>query len=134
MAENIISLDTKNLAKKVKIVVKLKHFQQFKLRLWLVEKLLHLAKAISWTDFTIEQSDGDSLEDAIKEFGNKGIVISIAYGPMKDKGNMWSVNCLDDRTKDSFKRPYTANSLDHCLEIANLEIAKRGWLEEKPEV
>jgi hypothetical protein len=133
MAESI-DLDVKNLVQnEVTITVKLRRMRQFQLRLWIAKKLIYLAQAISWIHFEIEQGPS-SLEDAIKCFGDMGIVISIAYGPMKDNRNGWSVDCLCHKTKDSFERPFKANSLNHCLEIANIEIAKRGWLEEKSEV
>jgi hypothetical protein len=68
----------------------------------------------------------------IEELGNKGIIVSIVYGPMFGKfGGLckWSVDCMHSEAGHMFNRPYAANSFVHCVEIAQKEISERGWLE-----
>lgn len=66
----------------------------------------------------------------IEAIGKKGIVISVAYGPMGGKFGgqcRWSVNCLDNKTKESFFKPFAADTFVHCVEIAIAEIERHGW-------
>lgn len=126
MAETV-ELNAKDLAQETTITVKMTRLSQFRFRLWLAEKLIRLAVIISWIGLDIIEEH--PIEQAIEWFGEQGIVISIAYGPMKGKGNHWSVDCLNDRTGETFDRPYQANSLAYCIEIAGVEARKRGWVE-----
>ena len=127
-----INLDTKNIAKEVKVTIKLYRSREFRLRLWLAEKFIRWGMALSWFDFdVIEQHP---LEQVIERLGEQGIVISIAYGVMQGrdwgKGLSWSVTCLNDKTREEFDRPFVGNSFAHCVEIAHIEAEKRGWLDE----
>lgn len=126
MAE-LTSLDAKELAEKVTVTVKITRLRQFGFRAWLTDRLVRLAAIVSWVDLDIVEEH--PLESTIEWFGEQGLVISIAYGPMKGKGNHWSVDLLDDETGEAFNRPYQANSLSHCIEIAKIEAEKRGWIE-----
>lgn len=129
MAEKI-NLDAQDLAKDVKVTVKIRKLNQFRFRLWLAEKIVRLGMVLSWINYDIVEQH--PLEHAIEWFGEQGIVISIAYGPMKGEGksngNQWSVQLLNDRTGEIFELPYQANSFTHCIEIAKIEADKRGWV------
>lgn len=122
-----ISLDSQELAKQIKITVGIQRYNQFRFRLWLAEKLVKLGMALSWVDYEIVENH--PLEQKIEQLGEAGIVISIAYGPTPN-GLHWSVDCLDDKTKETFNKPFGANSLAHCIEIAYIEAEKRGWIDD----
>lgn len=119
--------DAKEIANHVTIElkIKVKNLQQWRVRLWIAEKLIWLGCAIGWINFCIKATD---IENEMVKLGNSGIVTSICYGSMAGRGLSWSVDCLYDKTKESFNRPYVANSLEHCIEIANIEAKKRGWI------
>ncbi len=118
-----INLDVQDLTKEIKVTVRLTRLKQFRFRLWLAEKLVRIGMYLSWINYEINE------QHPLEWFGEQGLVISIAYGPMGNKGSQWSVDLLNDETKESFDRPYQANSFSHCIEIAEAEAAKRGWLE-----
>lgn len=125
MAETI-SLDAQELVRDIGITVKITRLKQFGFRAWLTDRLFWLAQIVSWVDIDIIEEH--PLESAIEWFGKQGLVISIAYGPMSEKGNQWSVDLLNDETKETLDQPYQANSLSHCIEIAKIEAEKREWV------
>lgn len=122
-----ISLDTQKLANQVEVTVNIKKYRSWRTRLWLAEKLFRLGAWIAWMRYS---TDGVDPIEAMEELGQKGIVISIAYGPMRGKGIHYSVDCLDDKTRETFERPYQADSFEQCVEIAKIEASKRGWINE----
>jgi hypothetical protein len=65
--------------------------------------------------------------DRFERLGRAGLVISIACGPMRGSF-AWSVDCMCDRTGQSFDRCYAALSFAHCVEIVETEAVARGWI------
>lgn len=64
----------------------------------------------------------------IERFGKNNITISICYGPCGNNGLLWSVNLLNSDFEE-FNKPYAANSLKQCLDIAELEAKERNWID-----
>ncbi len=122
-----MKLDAKELSKDIKVTVKMTRLKQFGFRAWLTDRLIWLATIVSWVGLDIIEEH--PLESMIEWFGEQGLVISIAYGPMKNKGSQWSVDLLNDKTKETLDQPCQANSFSHCIEIAKIEAEKRGWLD-----
>lgn len=64
----------------------------------------------------------------LEDLGKKGLTISICYGPSgESKELLYSVDVLTLEYK-SFDKPLTADSLKQCLNIAETECKKRGWI------
>lgn len=72
----------------------------------------------------------EEIQNKFDRLARNGITISICYGPGPDQGFYWSVNVLTQEYQE-FHRPFAANSLEHCLDIAIKECLERGWLKEK---
>ena len=78
------------------------------------------------------------LKNKFDRLAQNGMLISICYGPSQNMGIMWSVDVLtqvwsvDVLTQEGrcFNRPFYANDLEHCLDIAIQECTERGWLKE----
>lgn len=67
-----------------------------------------------------------SVESRMEAIGRSGCTISICCGPCGARPFSWSVQVLSP-TGHEFDRPFTAHSFEHAVEIAELEIQKRGW-------
>lgn len=128
MAE-LINLDAQELAKSTTVTIKIAQLRQFRFRLWLAEKIIRLGMSLTWLNYEVIKQG--VVENEMEWFGEQGLVISIAYGPMAGKGNRWSVDLLNDKTRETFDKPYVANSLSHCIEIARIEAEKRGWVDDR---
>ncbi len=50
-----VELDTKQLANKVTVSVKLKNINQWRVRIWIGTRLMRLAALIMWVDIEIEE-------------------------------------------------------------------------------
>ena len=69
-----------------------------------------------------------SITERLERLGAAGLVVSICYGPMGSMRSMrYSVDVLYD-VGEFFDAPFAAESLEQCLEIAEIESRKRGWL------
>ena len=121
-----IQLDTRELVNETQINVKLYHLKQFRLRLWLAEKIIGLGLRLSWLNYRIVKQH--PLEIELERLGEYGIVTSICYGPMRVRGLQWSVTCLHDGTREEFDKPFVASSMAHAVGIAYTEAEKRGWI------
>ena len=64
--------------------------------------------------------------ERLESLGNAGFTVSIVYGPCGNTGPAYSVNVLTPDFR-SFEKPYAARNFAHCVEIAEKEIAERGW-------
>lgn len=71
----------------------------------------------------------ESSKRKLAKLGHAGITVSMVYGPYRGRslGLAWSVNVL---TADGleFPKPFLGLSFDHCVNIAMVECAHRGWL------
>ena len=67
-----------------------------------------------------------SAVDRWMKLGADGFCVSVVYGPCGDRGPQFSVDVLTPDGQ-SFDRPFQALSFDHAVEIAEIEIGKRGW-------
>jgi len=65
-------------------------------------------------------------EYRLESIGRSGLVVSICVGPSKTGVFCWSVDVLS-RDGQSFEQPFQAQDFAHAVDIAELEIAKRGW-------
>lgn len=59
--------------------------------------------------------------------GEAGITVSICCGPSGPEAFRWSVQALAPDGR-AFDEPYEATSLQHAIEIAVIEVKRRGWL------
>lgn len=57
----------------------------------------------------------------------EGITVSICCGPSGHHPFRWSVQALAPDGR-SFDKPYAATSLPHAIDIARIEVQRRGWL------
>jgi hypothetical protein len=73
---------------------------------------------------------GDELKGAVERLealGKQDLCVSVCYGPIADQGCGYTVTVLGpDFT--GFKRPFQGRSFAHCVEIAEIESAEKGWL------
>jgi hypothetical protein len=60
--------------------------------------------------------------------GEAGLTVSIVCGPSGDHAFRWSVDVLAPDRRSAFERPYAAHNLQHAIEIAVIEVKRRGWL------
>lgn len=65
----------------------------------------------------------------LEKIGADGFVVSVCYGPSGIDGPRYSVNVLAPDGA-SFDKPFGANDFAHCVEIAEIEIKKRGWIKQ----
>lgn len=64
----------------------------------------------------------------LESLAEKGLTVSICYGPCgESEGLLYSVDVLT-KEKESFDKPFAANSLKQCLDIAETECKKKGWI------
>jgi hypothetical protein len=60
--------------------------------------------------------------------GRAGLTVSICYGPTKRRGVFsFSVDALSS-TGESFEQPFSCESFEQAVEIAEIEAVRRGWL------
>lgn len=64
--------------------------------------------------------------EKMERLGRQGLTISVCCGPSLKKAFTWSVTVLNRRGQE-FAQPFEAVSFAHAIEIAEIEIAKRGW-------
>lgn len=62
----------------------------------------------------------------METIGRVGFTISICCGPCGSTSFGWSVQVMT-RDGREFDQPFAARDFAHAVEIAELEIAKRGW-------
>lgn len=62
----------------------------------------------------------------METLGRSGLTISVCCGPSGSMPFRWSVTVMN-RRGDEFEQPFAARSFDHAIEIAEIEVAKRGW-------
>ncbi len=62
----------------------------------------------------------------MEALGRSGLVVSVCYGPSAGVLR-WSVQCMFEATGAEFTRSFAARDFQQCVEIAELEAAKRGW-------
>jgi hypothetical protein len=62
----------------------------------------------------------------MEALGQAGFTVSVCCGPCGSAAFRWTVQVLS-RAGDEFARPFAAESFAHAIEIADLEIAERGW-------
>lgn len=63
--------------------------------------------------------------ERLEALGRKGFVVSVCCGPIRREFG-WSVQVLTP-TGEEFSVPFMASSFAHAVEIAEVEIVKRGW-------
>jgi hypothetical protein len=63
----------------------------------------------------------------LEQMGRAGFLVSICCGPSGDRAFTWSV-CVMAPDGREFEMPMLALSFSHAIEIAQLEIQRRGWL------
>ena len=71
-----------------------------------------------------------SAVDRLEALGRIGITVSVCCGPCGASPFRWTVLALAEVSPgyvEEFAQPYAANSFDHAVEIAELEVVKRGW-------
>ena len=59
--------------------------------------------------------------------GEAGLTVSVCCGPSGAEAFRWSVTVLA-RDGHEFEQPYAARSLPHAIDIAVIEVTRRGWL------
>lgn len=65
----------------------------------------------------------------MEEIGRTGINISICCGPSgEDDRFIWSVWIMGPHGQESNHIPFEATSFTHCVEIAEMEIARMKWI------
>lgn len=59
--------------------------------------------------------------------GRAGFVVSVCCGPCGHEVFRWTVQVMSP-TGQEFDEPFAATSFQHAIEIAYLEVLKRGWV------
>lgn len=59
--------------------------------------------------------------------GQKGLTVSICYGPSGTRGLLYSVQVLS-ASGEEFNQPFAAASFEQAIWIAETESENRGWL------
>ena len=70
--------------------------------------------------------DGMKSIERLESLGRSGLTVSVCCGPCGVDAFGWSVTVLN-RDGHEFDRPFAAESFDHAVEIAEIEVATRGW-------
>jgi hypothetical protein len=68
--------------------------------------------------------------ERMEALGRAGITVSVCCGPCGTLPFRWSVQAtaaVSPGHFEEFEMPYAANSFEHAIEIAELEVVKRGW-------
>jgi hypothetical protein len=63
----------------------------------------------------------------MEALGKSGIVVSVCFGPAAG-APCWSVTCMHGVSGAEFDRPFGARDFAHCVEIAEIEAKRRGWI------
>jgi len=58
----------------------------------------------------------------IERYGKQGLIVSIAFGPCGDKGDLYSVTVLDPATGREFEKPFGASDFETIAEILDAEV------------
>ena len=66
----------------------------------------------------------------MEALGRSGFTISVCCGPSGAQPFGWSVQALGPDGFE-FEQPFAARSFEHAIEIAETEIAARGWNQPK---
>jgi hypothetical protein len=74
------------------------------------------------------------LLDRWRALATCGIIVSICYGPLGGGVPAWTVQAMYALRGEAFDRPFHARNFAHCVEIAEVEARKRGWIPGKPSV
>lgn len=61
----------------------------------------------------------------MEAIGRSGLAVSVCCGPAEGRFT-WTVQVLTE-DGDEFDEPFEARDFDHAIEIAESEIAARGW-------
>jgi len=62
-----------------------------------------------------------------ERLGRRGLIVSVVFGPSGASAECrWTVDVMT-RDFQSFDRPFAARSLEHAIEIAEIEAIERGW-------
>ena len=69
----------------------------------------------------------DEAIEKMEKLGKEGFIISIAYGHCGNLGILYTVDVMS-LSGEMFEKPIAANTFPQCIEIAEIEINKRGWL------
>lgn len=64
--------------------------------------------------------------DRMAALGREGFTVSICCGPSGRAPFRWTVQVLA-QSGEEFARPFAATSFEQAVEIAEVEIEKRGW-------
>lgn len=65
--------------------------------------------------------------ERMEALGRAGLTISVCCGPSGTRRFVWTVQVLS-LNGDEFARPFAADSFEHAIAIAEIEIHERGWL------
>lgn len=63
----------------------------------------------------------------MEALGRAGFTVSVCCGPCGRAPFRWTVQVLAPNGEE-FDRPFAANDFAHAIEIAVIEIQKRGWI------
>lgn len=65
----------------------------------------------------------------LTKLANNGLVISVAYGPMRGQtDHLWSVDVFNPVKAETFDKPYAAPTFDQAVAIGLKEAEARGWI------
>lgn len=67
-----------------------------------------------------------TIEDRMEALGRAGITVSVCCGPCGAQPFAWTVQAMS-REGHEFDQPFAATSFAHAIEIAEREVAQRGW-------
>lgn len=68
---------------------------------------------------------------AIEKYGQRNMIVSVAYGPCGQYGNQYSVTVTDLRTGKEFDTPFGARTFGDIAMILDIEVPKllgEEWL------
>jgi hypothetical protein len=78
-------------------------------------------------DLLYEASRIITAVNRMEALGRAGVTVSVVCGPSGGRF-AWSVDVLGARIGQVFQQPFAAKDFAHAIEIADQEIARRGWL------
>jgi hypothetical protein len=85
----------------------------------------------SQPEVTLPSNQSNSAIARMEALGRAGITISVCFGPSAGVVR-YSVQCLHDQSRAEFDRPFGARDFAHCIEIAEIEAVRRGWIVQMP--
>ena len=74
-----------------------------------------------------ERGGALTVQERMERIAQAGLTVSVCCGPSGSKPLAWSVQVLS-RDGREFDVPFEARDLSHAVDIAEVEIAERGWL------